>query len=418
MNSRRQPQRHPPPITFGAEPFEGAVVLEEFSGSLALLLWKTVRSVRLWAELPPEERRQGFSDDAFASRSARLRGSGTPADLTAAMEVAAHVLLPDVDPAAVAEACRALAQWADEQGSSGTALELLQAAALAAPGDASLAHAVARLARGRAEYGRAETWYRAAIAAARLARDWEVFARSWIGLGTVHVNRGNHPAAKKALIRGLRAARRNALGHLVAAAYHDLAMVGILTDRARDTVKYSRAALEAYGPGHPRLPALAHDVAVYWMNRGYFSEALKLFRAIPPFQEPTDQLGSASSLVRAAAGAGDRDTYRAAWRDAVRLLRNPATRRSASLALVEMARGAGLAGEWERAQESAERAYHLARERGEAQQVVEAESVMDWARAGGRSGAAPDQSASRRPPREVEQFSRVFASALAGAEIG
>src|SRR5688500_20400032 len=67
----------------------------------------------------------------------------------------------------VALSCRRISQWSDDDGLLATALAFAQAAATVTPGDAVAAFAVGKLARRRAEYARAETWFRRTIALAR-----------------------------------------------------------------------------------------------------------------------------------------------------------------------------------------------------------------------------------------------------------
>jgi tetratricopeptide (TPR) repeat protein len=411
---RRQPQRIPPPITHGEDSLDALVVLRELPDDLALVGWKTIRSVRLWAELPPEERGAVFAPDALAARLLLVREIESP-ELRGALEDAARVLAPDpAQPAEVADACGRLAAWADERGASGAALEFLQAGALVLPSDAVLAHAVARLARRRAEFARAETWYRQAIFAARRSRDRETLARAYCGLGTTFMLRGSYPAARQALIRALRAARRHALHPIAALISHELAVIGIRTDQAAEVFRFARAALEGYGAGHPRLPALAHDVAVFWMNRGYFAAALGVFEAIPAsFGEPADRLILAASRARAAGGAGERDAFAAAWQAALDLVDRPEAAERASTALVELARGAAFLEEWQRAEEAAGRALELARARGEGEKALEAESVLESARRGARKGAP--RSRSVRAPRQVQWLARELVARLPAA---
>mgnify|MGYP006139024305 CR=1 FL=1 len=65
----------------------------------------------------------------------------------------------------VALACQHVAHWADQNGHLETAIAFAQGAAVVMPAEAALSYAVGRLARRRAEYARAETWYRRSLAA-------------------------------------------------------------------------------------------------------------------------------------------------------------------------------------------------------------------------------------------------------------
>jgi tetratricopeptide (TPR) repeat protein len=333
------------------------------------------------------------------------------------LESAAGVLRgAAVETAEIAAACRRLAEWADEGGKLATALEFMQAAALVHPADADLPLAVAKLARRSAEYARAETWYRQAISTARRTRNGSAFARAYLGLGITHRQRGAYPAARNALLRSLRAARRHSLRDVVAMAYHELAGVGIRTSKASEVRRYTRAALEAYGPGNPGLTALAHDVAVFWMKLGYFPAALRVFSAIPAnYGGATEQLALRANRVRAAGAVGDRDLYEDSWAEADQLLLRSDTAQTAADALVSMTRGAQSIGDWPRAEETGRRARELARQRGEFEQLAEADALLE-AIAGRRRMVASAQTASTTASESLDSLATQLAEAVsAGA---
>jgi tetratricopeptide (TPR) repeat protein len=320
------------------------------------------------------------------------------------------VLQPRARAATVARACREISDWAERARRPGTALEFMQAAALALPGDAELAHEVGRLARATAEYPRAETWYRQAIFRARRARDWLVFSRSYLTLGIVLRARGSFALARKSFVRALRAAERHSLQPLVASAHHELTVLAIKADRPHEVPRYARAALQAYGAGHPRLPALAHDFAVYLMKTGHFDAALRAFRSCPPdFGTPSDRLARAAAIVRAAGILGEKEAYESGWREAESLLTRPGTAEGATAALLAMARGAASAGERQRAETAARRAGDLATARGEFAAQADALAVLESIR---RSdpGSVPDEIRPASPPvmGVVEEFERAF----------
>jgi hypothetical protein len=131
MNRRRQPQRTPPPVTSGSEALEGDAVLQEQDGDLALCLWKTVRSVRLWAELSPELQPRAFTPRSHPERIEQIGRLTIDADLRDALEASAEVLRGGPAQAAtVADACSRVCRWAVDRGRTGTAPEFVQAAAL------------------------------------------------------------------------------------------------------------------------------------------------------------------------------------------------------------------------------------------------------------------------------------------------
>ena len=323
VSRRRQPQRLPPPLMHGPEPIEGTAILADFPDDLGLLLWKTVRAVRLWTGLPATERAHAFQDDAHAARKAWL--ADAPEELRDALERAAAILQPRARSASVARACREIGEWAVARGNLPTAIEFMQAAAVALPADGEVAHEVARLARQAGDYTRAETWYRQAVSRARRASAWYEFTRAYIGLGAVFALRGNYPAARKSLIRGLRAARRFSIRSLAATAYHELMLLAIATGRTEDVTRLARSALQAYGPGNERAAALALDLGRYFLEVGRHTEALRLLRSNPADSgSPEERFSRAAATALAAALAGDPGAYEAASEPAESLLRGSA----------------------------------------------------------------------------------------------
>lgn len=382
----------------GSEAIDGEAILREFPPDQGLVLWKTVRSVRLWADVSEGERSEAFLPGAHDSRMQHLRSATFPDDVLIALAKAATVLQPRVTRQSVAAGCRTVAAWAAQRGALSTAIEFQQAAAVALPADAEMAFEVARLARTRGEYARAETWYRQAISRARRARAWYEFARAYIGLGTVAMLRGNYPQAKRSLIRGVRAAKRFALRPLIAAGYHELAVLAIQRQNPAEVTRFARLALEAYGPSHPRLPALAFDYGVFLLSMGYFEEALRTLRCVPPdFGRPADRLARASALVRAAGAVRDVETFEGAWRDAEALLQDPSTAAARATGLLSLARGAESMGHLARAERSALEAQQIASSQEEAGIEFAATDLLESIRNGSAVKAAV--AAEAAPPR-------------------
>lgn len=380
--TRRQPQRIPPPITFGTDRLEGLTLLEEQDGQEAAALWKLSRLLRMVTQLPESDLETSFgTEELWISLTEHLSTELESAVVPATAIGAAH-------RARLSRAAQQIGEWADRTGRLGTALEFTQSASLLRPTDAGLANATARLARRRGEYARAESWYRQAIWIARQQRDRKTYAKGYLGIGTVHMARGNHPAAKNALIRGLRAAKRSGSRELIASAYHELAVWAMRADKQKEVTSFARAALKEYGPMHPRLPALAHDVALMWMKHGNFAEALKVFVSIAPgYGQPIDQISRAGATARAAGSVNDRELYENAWADALALLRDPATTQAQASCYLYLAHAARAMGERGRAQWALSLAREVASMRGEAKVLHEVEALeSSLAESSGQSG--------------------------------
>jgi hypothetical protein len=145
---------------------------------------------------------------------------------------------------------------------------------------------------------------------------------------------------------------------------------------------HARGALQAYGEGHPRLPALAHDLGCFWAQQGRFARALQIFDAALPWLTDTpSRLMALANFARAAAGAGDRRRYAQARDEAAALLAGGATAALvAADALLLLAQGDTSLGEWARAEEAACRARSIAEARGESMTQLQAEALLDAAR--------------------------------------
>lgn len=399
--------RTPPAITHGAEAYEGLAILEEVKGQLGFLLWQVGRDVALWASFPPEQRAELFEPGSEATLHGLVRGTGVEVQLESPlMTLVRMVGSPDTArPESVELACQHIAHWADGRSYGATAVSFAQAAAMTVPFDAGAAYAVGRLAKRRAEYSRAETWYRRAIALARQSGDWSSYALAFSGLGNLYMQRGSIPAARRFHLRALKAARRHSLRSIQGSAQHDLFVIAAGHNHLDEAERYARGAFESYGPEHPRLAALANDIAYFWLERGHFAPALTVFEALlPHMARQEDRLVALANIVRAAAGAGERRQFEQTWDEVWDALARDEAAENTAQVLLELAHGAAQLGEYERAERAAERAVRTARERGENKALLTAESVLDSVRrtrgARGRAGDPPREPA----PEETELF--------------
>jgi tetratricopeptide (TPR) repeat protein len=384
----RKPRRRwrwhvPPALMHGGESLEGAQVLDEVQGPLGLLLWETYRDVALWSATEPEERDGLFAAGAAAARKASMDAAGADPVLERALRAASAVLADSggVQEQDVMTACRQAADWAEQRGLLATAVTLATAAALAAPAHAAAAFRVGQIARRKGEGARAETWFRRAVGLGRQAKDWASYSEAFLGLGNLYRQRGNLPAARRFHIRGLRAARRHALRDIQGRALHDLFAIAMDTSPPAEAEELARLAFRAYGSRHPKLPALAHDVAYFWMSQGRFEPALEVFRAVMPhFADPSERLLCAGNVGRAAGATKKRDVFDESWEQVWAAQAEWDRLPWAPQALLELAHGASSLRDWGRAERAAESARDVGQRRGSGQVVIESESVLDAAR--------------------------------------
>ncbi len=382
--------RIPPAVTRGAETLPGAPILDEVSGDLGVVLWRSVRNVALWASTPAASRGALFAGPAAAIREQDLARVDVDPELVAPLSVMIRLLESPggMELIRVVNACRRVSLWAEQRGYLATALEWAQAAAQAAPQSAALAYAVGRIARRRAEYDRAESWYARAIVAARRASDWRTYATAYTGLGNMAVQKGNFPWAKRAYLRCLKAAERHGITDLEGTSYHNLFVTEIETGAGLEANALAERAFRAFGPGHPEVPRLAYDVAYHWMLQGLCEQALRVGMTLERhFEAPAEHVLVLGLVARSAGGVRNPGAFAAARGRLDALLDAGSAEDSAARGLLGVAYGAASLGDWPLAEEYGARALRIATERREGRVVMAAEAALDFVRS--RPSAAP-----------------------------
>ncbi len=408
----------PPAPLFQDERYEVPHILDEVADPrVAVLLWQTVRDVELWATAEPEDRKGIFSTLARRVRFFRLDRIEPEAAARAPLTTLANLLgAPEaVQASDLCLACLGVAEWAGERGLLRTALLYGQAAALAGPDAAQPALTVGSMARRRADYVRAEAWYRRAIGLARRVGDWKTYGLAYVGLANLYLQTGDYPSARRQLLKALRAARRHALWFIRAAALHDLFIIAAQSQGPADAEAYARRAFKAYGRRHPRLIALAHDVGWFWMLQGHFGRALPLFQAlVRNIADRSSRLLATSSVARAAGGVGDERAFVAAWDDAWTQVDAAAEAERVPEALINLAHGAVSLGDRERARLAAVRAAAVAGARREAQAQIEAEAILDSLRGADLPRPRVPEPVDAETERTGDTFAQEFAAVLNG----
>jgi tetratricopeptide (TPR) repeat protein len=407
----------PPGLLSHDEPFEGFNVLDEMRSELGVILWQALRDVELWATSPAHLRPTLFTPGCLRHRMERIE---------AEVDVRApeRPLLEDLStllaapqtlrPTAVADVCADIARWASDHAHPRTALAFAQRAALAAPEEAGSAYLVGLMARRMADYRRAESWLRRALALGRRNHDWRHYSLAHMGLANLHMQRGDGPKARIRLLRALRSARRYSVWSVRSLALHDLFVLSMTGPDSKLAEHYAQAAFRSYGRRHPRLPALAHDIAKFWMIHNQYDIALTIFRAVlPHITRVPERLIVLSNVAQAAGGAGDKATFVRAWNEVWRIIDEGADLERVPEALINMAYGAELLGEVVRMDMAASYALTIATRRQEAQQVVVAEELLRKARHGGH-GRDPEHVV---PPPRLSGSSDLFAERLVEALV-
>lgn len=417
----RRPSRRwvvPPGLRYTDEPFDGFAVVDELRNALGLLLWQSLRDVDLWSATEPEEHPLLFAPGAADRR--RIELASLPEARAVQSPLLAIARLLDGEPAHASdltETCLAVSRWAISTGYRRTALAFGEAAAVVSPHDAEAAYWVGYLSRRAAQYRRAETWYRRTIGLARRNDDWKSYGMAYCGWANLLIQRGDYAGARDKLMVALRAARRHGLWNIKPLALHDLCCIAIRNGNAEEVTSFARKAVRAYGRRHPRVVALAHDVAFFWMLQGYFAPALRVFRAVAVHVEDRPhRLLALSSVARAAGGVGDRFTYNEAWADTWQLIDSSEDTEKVAEALVNLAHGAAGIGDRDRANIAAGQALTVALQRKEPEQRSAAEAILNALRRAEPVGPAL-RSMSTAPGAAADALSSELAEVLSTATL-
>ncbi|HEX9937574.1 MAG TPA: hypothetical protein VGB15_10640 [Longimicrobium sp.] len=413
----RRPSRRwvvPPGLLSSDEPFPGYRVLDELRTGLGVTLWQFLRDADLWSTTEPDARKRLFAHRAGRRRRDRLAGLDEGGPPRGPLESLCRALdaRSRHSGAHVMRACQALSRWAGEQGMPRTALAFAQSGALATPDRAAPAYLVGLLSRRNAEYRRAETWFRRTLALARRTDDWRFYGLACIGLGNLNRQRGDYPTARLWFIRALRTSRRKGLWDVRPMAMHDLFCVAANGGQSEEADAWAQRAFRAYGPQHPRVVALAHDIARYWLHAERYADALRVFRAVLPHVERVpEQRVVAANTARAAAGMGDRLAFAGLWHDTWRLVDEHEDTEEVAYALVTLAESAAMLGDPDRAQLAAMHALKVANQRNEAEHRLAAERVIESLRTVRVGVVKPQPRAEEIPDTELD-FARDLVAAL------
>lgn len=376
-------QKAPPALMRGGEPFGGHSMLGEGGAAEVLVIWQTLRDTTLWAVTPKRERRKLFAEGAEQRQLVKLIQADVDTSVKAPLLILSGVLGEKYLPAddQLASACLRITEWAEDNDRPQTAIAFANTAAMLLPFKAENAYRVGLLCRRNAEYDRAETWFRRAIGLA-VRRDYHTYALSYIGLGNIYLHRGDYVFARAVYLRALRTARRKSLRSPKVIALHDLFSIAVEQAHVSEAESFAQEAYRAYKPTDRRFPAFAHDVAAFWMLQGFFDRAHTVFQAVLPLiSRPAERLLVLSNIARAAAGAGRRVTFLESWIEAWAIIDQNINTERACSGLVNLAHGAAMVADWERAEAAAHYAHLLSSQRGEAKMQEEAQELLTSARA-------------------------------------
>lgn len=332
------------------EHLEGDRVLKEVADDLGILLWRIGRDVVLWAETPSSQRAGLFSPEAPNRRSSRLLNIDLSEDLASAVDtLAGQLAVPEkADAAILTWCCRLVARWATAHELHGTAVYFAQAGALCSPDDPMPALETGRLALAAGQQHRAESWVRRAVALARRAAQWDVYADAALVLGELNHRAGRLERARALYRLAYRTTRRQALREVGAVAAHRVFRLALLSGDEAEAEVYSRLAQQACAPEHAGAPSILLDIARFWLDSGRPAEAIRPIRRVVRHLDglPAEQrLGAWALTARGlAADAEGIETARRAWDRAYALIARAAPEKAVPAA-IDLAHAATLLGD-------------------------------------------------------------------------
>lgn len=363
---KRPGRRHtvpPPPSAVGWARELGA--LKPLGAEMRMVLWRALRRVRLWADVPEDGREGLFLPPSDAVLQATGRACVQAPVLIEPLGVFTSLLRDPhhAEGARLGEACRQVFEWADAQGMLPVAVQFAEAGAAADPRSPARANDAARLCRRAAYDDRAGEWYLRAFKLAVRAKgrkNRKEALRALRGYGALMKDSGRIEEAKFYYNRAARRAHSMGLRRDAGSAHHDLMGLAAETGAVATAEWHARLALRFYPIHYPRVPALAHDFAFLLVLQYYFSPALALLvETIPLIQHPGEQIVVWSTLAWAAAGAGRWDRFHEA--ESVTLHGIEHHDEFAPVALIHLAEGCRALLEWDKAAQYAAAAAESAR---------------------------------------------------------
>ena len=388
-----------PPLPYRGG-FECAAILDEVPGALGQLAFQRARDVLLWISTPPQHR-SGLFHSADPLAVPAESGDAAPAFRI----LGRMVELPlDTSVTRVAGACAAISEWAEAQSYPETAVWYAEIAAIAEPRNAQRAWAVGRALRQAAHYDRSRQWLERAVGLARREGNRSLQGASYLSLGNLDFHLGNQPVARRWWTKAWRISRKFNLDH-AGPSRHNLMTLCMLQGKFGEAGEHAAAAFELYDRSAAGFPGFVHDAGQLWSWQAFFPLAVSVFQAVLPILPPKEQFIAASNLARAAAGAGDRERFLAAWGEAEARL-SPRNEFAAE-GLASVAEGAQFLGFSARAVELARRAEELAHARREPDTVELARRIQ----ARVRSCEPPPRPMD--PPDEVRALANRILRALA-----
>ncbi len=363
---------------------EEIYALKDVTDGLAVALWRALRNVRVWAQTEPDRRKRLFNLPSPETRENMGYACAHAPELIEAFGTFAFLLRsPDqATTRQVADACRMVHEWAEARSLVPTAVHFAETAAIVESDDPALANDAGWMCFRAALHERAAAWYQRGFGLAVRLRGLqetvsrEQSIRALLRYGILMRVMGRHDEARRYYQRA--AHKAAATGRLKQAgkAKHDLLTIAAEVGTYEEGHRYAIQALDLYPRNSPELPALAHDWAFLLVRFRHFTQAIPILQlALPLIRLPEVQTVVWSTLARAAAGARRQDLFRTAEEKVLPLVR--LHDEYAPAALIHLAEGARVFGDWERAEEYVRTGLEVARSRKQALQERDSLALLE-----------------------------------------
>lgn len=340
-----QPRIGRPSCVPPAPPARSDFHLPNVPDTLAIAFWRALRNVRFWTVTPPERRARAFRPptpqtlEVYAAVAEEAPELGRAFDRFTELQREPE----SIDAADVARACHAVYAWADQRGLLETAAHFVEAAAYADPEHTAYAVDAGWSCRRVHEdgfLGRSAAWYQRAFVLSVRHRSRHDSLRSLTGYGALMQELGNLSEAKRAYLKAARRAARTGRKRRAAVAHHYLFALTAEHGDLTDAAEHARRAFRLYPVHDARLPYLAHDYAMFLLDRhNAYRLALWLTqRVLARMDDPDTIVMVAATLAWAAGGAQRPEQFRSAAKMAVELV--PLYKEHAAAALAAIAMGA------------------------------------------------------------------------------
>lgn len=362
----------------------GAGLLSELPPDVAPRAWAVLRLVLDFAAAQDDDGAEWFDADELLAWEEELLRSALDPRLRSPLAVIVGELAQGerADRGTVAHACWCVVEWALDRHEE-TALAFAEAAALSWPVHERYAMIAGRLFRKAGRTRQAELWLRRARRLSLWVEDWETLVLSTSSLAMLFWDRGNYKRSMQLLKSAERITRRHGMRTLEGEVLHNRLVVAIDTNDTPAAMAYAEGAFDRYLPSHPKLPALAYDIASLWLRKGFAHRALRIFRVLlPHFEDVEPQLQVLAATAKAAGMIGERKEFDAAVERVEALVRHAQRTRALPAALVEVSEGAIAIGDAERATAYLRRAMTAARALAQADVVLSAERILEGIRTG------------------------------------